>query len=416
MLDLTQSRTSFRTILSVSAIACISQLLIGCASTKPYATGCASGGCSTETIVGQSQMQQGYAMNMAAGEGYSPEGCSLQGEMMHNGGMMGCNDFGNGVPRELRMVSQHDYRVEPPDVLLIEAANNLRPANDVIGAGETLIVQASRTIPTSEDDSPIQRQFKSIDGPYVIGTDGYLNLGPEYGKVLSAGQTLSEIQRRVEIHLKRILTNPQVLVTLPDPSAKQAVAGQHLVRPDGTVGLGIYGGVYVAGMTLAEAKLAIERHLQPHMHKPQVSVDVLGYNSKAYYVIADGGGAGNQVYKMPSTGNDTVLGAIAQIKGLPTVSNSGKIWVARPSANSCNADQVLHVDWDGISMGGDTSTNYQLFPGDRLYVQSDGWIRFDTNFAKITAPIERILGIAILGNGAVQGIQNGGNGVAGGGF
>jgi protein involved in polysaccharide export with SLBB domain len=187
------------------------------------------------------------------------------------------------------------------------------------------------------------------------------------------------------------------------------VAGQHLVRPDGTVGLGIYGGVYVAGMTLAEAKLAIERHLQPHMHNPQVSVDVLGYNSKAYYVIADGGGAGNQVYKMPSTGNDTVLGAIAQIKGLPTVSNSGKIWVARPSANSCNADQVLHVDWDGISMGGDTSTNYQLFPGDRLYVQSDGWIRFDTNFAKIVAPIERVLGIAILGNGAVRGIQNGGN-------
>lgn len=411
MLDYTRTSTSFQKALSIAAIACFSQMLIGCASTPRYGAGCAAEGCAVGGNVSQMPTQQPYMLNAGVGNECASEGCNIQG-----GAMMGCDDFGNGAPRELRKVSLHDYRIEPPDVLLIEAANNLRPANDVIGAGETLIVQASRTIPTNDDDSPIQRQFKSIDGPYVIGTDGYLNLGPEYGKVLSAGQTLSEIQRRVEIHLKRILTNPQVLVTLPDPSAKQTVAGQHLVRPDGTVGLGIYGGVYVAGMTLAEAKLAIEQHLQQHMHNPQVSVDVLGYNSKSYYVIADGGGAGNQVYKMPSTGNETVLDAIAQIKGLPTVSNSRQIWVARPSANPCNADQRLYVDWDAISMGGDTSTNYQLFPGDRLYVQSDCWIRFDTNFAKITAPFERILGIAILGNGAVQGIQQGGNGLGNNGF
>ena len=411
MLDHTQSSTSFQKTLSVAVIACLTQLVIGCASTGHYGSGCAVEGCAIEGTMGQGPIEQPYMLNAAIGNECASEGCDIQG-----GAMTGCDNFGNGVPRELRMVSLHDYRVEPPDVLLIEAANNLRPANDVIGAGETLIVQASRTIPTNDDDSPIQRQFKSIDGPYVVGTDGYLNFGPEYGKVLVAGETLAEIQRRAEKHLKRILTNPQVLVTLPDPSAKQAVAGQHLVRIDGTVGLGIYGGVRVAGMTLAEAKLAIEQHLKPHMHNPQVSVDVLGYNSKSYYVIADGGGAGNQVYELPSTGNDTVLRAIAKIKGLPTVSNSRKIWVARPSSNPCNADQRLYVDWDAISMGGDTSTNYQLFPGDRLYVQSDCWIRFDTNFAKITAPFERILGIAILGNGAVQGIQQGGNGLGNNGF
>lgn len=414
MLGTTQLRSSFFRTVSFAVLATACPILTGCASTASYSgggSGCAAGGCATTGPADQQYVMgvnEGCDPQSFAGEGCGIDGCNLQG-----GGNSGCG--GCDVPRELRKVSLHDYRIEPPDVLLIEAANNLRPANDPIGAGEVLILQANRTIPEGEDDTPIAKQFKTIDGPYVVGTDGYLNLGPEYGKVHCAGQPLAEIQRRVEIHLKRILTNPQVLVTLPDPSAKQAVAGQHLVRPDGTVGLGIYGGVYVAGMTLAEAKLAIERHLTQHMHNPQISVDVLGYNSKSYYVIADGGGAGNQVYKLPSTGNETVLDAIAQIKGLPTVSNSGKIWVARPNSDGCKADQLLFVDWEAISMGGDTCTNYQLFPGDRLYVQADGWIKFDTNLAKITAPFERLLGIAVLGNGTVRGFQQGSSAFGGGG-
>lgn len=332
------------------------------------------------------------------------EGCSTGGCVNTGYGMGGCD-----VPRELRKASLPEYRIEPPDVLLIEAATNLRQANAPIVSGEAVIVQVNGTIPYADDEDPISRQFKTINGPYIIGTDGYLNLGPEYGKVHCAGQSLGEIQRRVELHLKRILTSPQVLVTLPDPSAKQAVAGQHLVRPDGTVGLGIYGGVYVAGMTLAEAKVAIEQHLSKHMHNPDISVDVLGYNSKVYYVISDGGGAGEQVQRFPSTGNETVLDAIAQIRGLPTVANKGQIWIARPSPNPCQADQVLHVDWNAIAQGAQTSTNYQILPGDRLYVKADPWITFDTNFAKFTAPFERVLGFAILGGGAARSFSNNNN-------
>src|SRR5260370_15897961 len=41
----------------------------------------------------------------------------------------------------------------------------------------------------------------------------------------------------------------------------QPVRGQHLVRPDGTVSLGIYGAAYVAGMTIDQAKESIGRTL-----------------------------------------------------------------------------------------------------------------------------------------------------------
>ena len=428
MLESTLARASVHRAAICTLLLLTAQLLCGCAcnrsipvpaqscSTGACVDGCGPAGCGVEGCnaqypitgmdgqfqAGQVQAGQFQAGQFQAGQfqaGHMQPGC-MPGGVICAGGQNG------GVPRELQKVSLHEYRIEPPDVLLIEAANNLRPVNDPIGAGEVLVIQCNLSIPTLDDDGPVAEQFSQINGPYVIGMDGYINLGPQYGKVLCSGQPLAVIQDRVEKHLNRILENPKVLVTLPDPSAKQPVSGSHQVTLDGTVRLGIYGGVYVAGMTLAQARAAIENHLKPHMHDPEVNVDVLGYNSKAYYVIADGGGAGNRVYKLPSTGNETVLDAIAQIRGLPTVSNAGRIWVARPTSDPCKADQVLHVDWDAIAMGGDVSTNYQLFPGDRLYVQSDPWIRFDTNLSKFTAPIERVLGFTILGTGAVRSFDN----------
>jgi polysaccharide export outer membrane protein len=302
-----------------------------------------------------------------------------------------------------------EYVIEIPDILLIEAVNNIRPAHAVVHAGEPLLIQVNRTIPIGQQENPVAQQFKQLNGVFVIGTDGYLNLGPEYGKVLVAEEPLAEIQRRVETHLQQILTSPQVLVTLPRPENKQYVAGQHLVRPDGTVGLGIYGSVYVTGMTLQQAKQAIEQHLSQHIHRPEVSVDVLAYNSKVYYVITDGGGAGEQVYKMPITGNETVLDAVANIQGLPTVASKGAIWIARPTAEECGPDQILKVDWNAIAQGAQTATNYQVLPGDRLYVKASPMITFDTKLAKFTAPFERMLGFTILGNGTVRAIQRGPN-------
>jgi hypothetical protein len=41
--------------------------------------------------------------------------------------------------------------------------------------------------------------------------------------------------------------------------------------------------------------------------------------------------------------------------------------LVRPGAGG-KPDQVLKIDWAGITQHGRTETNYQLLPGDRLYV------------------------------------------------
>ena len=119
------------------------------------------------------------------------------------------------------------------------------------------------------------------------------------------------------------------------------------------VTLGSYGSVSVVGLTKSEAKRAIEVHLAQFLEDPEVAVDVFGYNSKVYYVVTQGAGLGDNVYSFPSTGNETILDAIAQINGLTQVS-SKRIWIARPGQGSDGCDQIFPVDWPSITQCGDS--------------------------------------------------------------
>lgn len=195
----------------------------------------------------------------------------------------------------------------------------------------------------------------------------------------------------------------------------QAIEGQHLVAPDGTVNLGIYGKVYVTGMTLEQISDAVASRLKQIITgskltveeiKKELQVDVLSYNSKYYYVITDGGGYGQQVYPILITGNETVLDAIAKVNGLPAVATKKKIWVARATRPG-QPPKILQVDWRGLTQCGQSETNYQIFPGDRVFVQSDVWIRADTWLAKRLSPIQRGLGTTLLGASTVNAIKLG---------
>jgi polysaccharide export outer membrane protein len=182
----------------------------------------------------------------------------------------------------------------------------------------------------------------------------------------------------------------------------QQTRGEHLVRPDGTISLGTYGSLYVAGMTMGQIKCLLETHLAKWFLNPQVSVDVAAYNSKFYYVIVDGGGYGQSIFKFPVTGNEFVLDAIANIQGLPPVASRRRIIVSRPAPCGHGCYQVLPVDWRAITEGADTCTNYQLFPGDRVFVYANRLIELDNRLAQIFAPIERVLGLTLLGSTTVN--------------
>jgi RNA polymerase sigma factor (sigma-70 family) len=151
-------------------------------------------------------------------------------------------------------------------------------------------------------------------------------------------------------------------------SGAQQVRGQHLVRPDGTVGLGTYGTVHVAGLTLEETRAALERHLARFGANAQIGVEVVAFNSKVCYVITERVGGEETVVRLPLSENDTVLDAIAQIDGLPAEMGRSEVWVARPSTAG-GLSAILPVDWAAMTQRGIATTNYQLQSGDRIHVR-----------------------------------------------
>jgi len=315
-------------------------------------------------------------------------------------------------PRELAKVSLPTYIIEPPDILLIEVDKYVRLPTDPLEPLDQVLVRVRGTFPQDEKEDELVREFKTINGIYRINNDGTLDLGPIYGSVAIAGLTPEQARSAIEDHLKRKVTAPQVSLSLPESPARQQISGEHLVQPDGTVALGIYGDVHVVGLTRVQAKDAIEKHLAGYMLSPRVDVSVYAYNSKVYYVITDGGGYGEQVYRFPVTGNETVLDAISLINGLPPVASKKHIWIARPSPET-GGQQVLPVDWQAIAQGGSGQTNYQVLPGDRIYVKADHWIALDSFVAKVTSPFERLFGFTLLGNRTVRDLQFGHRGIGG---
>jgi polysaccharide export outer membrane protein len=289
------------------------------------------------------------------------------------------------VPRELAKVSLPPYTIGPPDILLIAVLKIVPKPPHYIDTYDVLNVEVQGTLPE-----------QPIAGAVQVGPDGRVDLGPSYGKIKVIGLSIDEARTAISRHLALILQEPNVSVALLSAAGAQQIGGQHLVQPDGTVNLGRYGSVYLAGLTIEEAQEAIEKQLSQRLDSPKVIVDIFAYNSKSYYLITSGAGLGDNVMRLPVTGNETVLDAISLAGGLSQLS-SKRIWIARPAPNGMGCEQILAVDWDDITRGASTATNYQLMPGDRLFIAGDTFLAMDNQISKVTRPFQRLLGLNILG-------------------
>ncbi len=298
------------------------------------------------------------------------------------------------VARELDMVTLPEYRIGPTDSLVVEAVRAIPKAPYRVQPADLLTIMAAGVLP----DQP-------ISSTYLVQSDGTVDLGTAYGHVQLMDKTLDEAKAAILRHLNNRLRKyglaPDVSISLAQAVAVQQIEGEHTVGPDGTIIVGVYGKVYVNDMTLDEATAAIESHLEQWLEMPKVGVEVYSLNSKSYKVILDTPTRGQQIVTLPTTGNETVLDAIAQIQGLTAFSSRDHIWVARPSPDG-NCDQILPVNWNDIVRRGSTETNYQLFPGDRLFVQGHPLQALDYFIDRMTSPAERIFGTTLLGIQTIQ--------------
>ena len=167
-----------------------------------------------------------------------------------------------------------------------------------------------------------------------------------------------------------VVEPPDELEIAVQPPYPELNAATFVVQADGFVDLGLPGDVYVSGLTLAEAeeRIAVQLNDQARGSTPKpsrpyrVSVRLANGQSKYYYVI----GAVVTPGRVKSVGNETVLDAI-MLAGLRSNSLPEKAYLVRPHPLG-GPDEVFKIDWCGIKDRGDTLTNYQVFPGDRVVV------------------------------------------------
>ncbi len=200
---------------------------------------------------------------------------------------------------------------------------------------------------------------------------------------------------------RAVKTGPEYIVNPPDLLLVEVlealpgrpISGERLVRPDGSISLGFYGDVQVAGLALPEIKKKIIEHLAkflsdevlglvesgddgepfkdkngemiriPPEQSATVFVDVTAYNSAVVYVEGDVGYPG----RIPFTGYITVLDAIHFAGGVVSTADRQGIKLVRENRET-GKPQVLPIDYEEITMGTSQKTNYKLLPGDRIVV------------------------------------------------
>jgi hypothetical protein len=140
-------------------------------------------------------------------------------------------------------------------------------------------------------------------------------------------------------------------------------------QPAGPLNLGKYGQVLVAGKTLRDIEALVRAVVKAQDKDPGPIVVRIGSRvSKVYYVV----GEVNNPGAFQLQGRETVLDGLLAAGGLTDRASRVNIVLSRPTApDSCRI--VLPVCVREIVQLGDTTTNYQLAPGDRIYVPGKGF-------------------------------------------
>ena len=137
------------------------------------------------------------------------------------------------------------------------------------------------------------------------------------------------------------------------------------VQPDGTISLGRYGRVQVSGRTIPQIRGLVEAAIatEDGDKAEKVVIRLVDWKSKVFYVM----GEVNSPGAYPMTGGETVLDAIVAAGDITRRANRHQIILSRPTG-PCDQRFVLPICYDNIIQLGDSSSNYQIQPGDRIFI------------------------------------------------
>ncbi len=138
------------------------------------------------------------------------------------------------------------------------------------------------------------------------------------------------------------------------------LSGTIPVRPDGMISMALLGDIQASGRTPMQLADDVTARLKKYVQDPNVSIVVMGVNSKRIYLIGEVGHAG----PVPMTPDMTALQAVATGGGLSPYANAKKIYILRIEGGK---QQKIPFNYKQ-ALKGDESQNLVLKPGDTIIV------------------------------------------------
>jgi polysaccharide export outer membrane protein len=251
----------------------------------------------------------------------------------------------NRILKSAKQISQ-----APDQGFLIPDESNLQPLDTyLVAIGDTVFVE-----PVGFDASI------RLPGDQVIQPDGSISIG-QFGAYQANQKTVQQIELEVQS-----IIDSQIRSDLESEYREERFQASQLVegfdRPELESDSAADAEENEATLE-RERRIALEKRIAEKIKQNEISVRLVNWESKRIYVLGEVNSPGYFGY----TGHQTVLDAILEAGGLSSKANHHQIIVSRPTPCG-NERVVMKVCYDQVVQLGDTSTNYQLQPGDRVFV------------------------------------------------
>jgi polysaccharide export outer membrane protein len=183
---------------------------------------------------------------------------------------------------------------------------------------------------------------------------------------------------------KPYVIEPPDTIRIIAPNAPEIHNAQVTLRPDGVVTIYLLGDVFAAGKTPTQLASEIEEKILKYYVDATVQVEVVGFNSKFYYMAGETG-AGPKAY----TGKDTVLDAVLRA-GIPRSAWPEKLVVLRPNEEE-QLIRRMSIDFTDMIEKGDLRYNAVLEEGDIVFMPINPLAAIGVAVQNLLSPIQPII-------------------------
>lgn len=160
-------------------------------------------------------------------------------------------------------------------------------------------------------------------------------------------------------------------------------SGQYVIGPDGNIQYAFVGDIQADGLTKDELKSAITEKLKKYIKVPEVSVTIVAYRSKFFYILGEVGRPG----KYPLVGDSITLRDALVSAGLPTRSAAlRRVYVIKPDETK---PVYKKIDIYELLYKGNLKNNVVITNGDLIVVPSTVPSEINRALSNLLSPISR---------------------------